>query len=62
MVEKCTVSVGFNTTLPRTVTTSVRGSFFFGFFIRKIDQNEAKSNLMDFGRRIIGPEVEGSTQ
>ena len=30
--------------------------------MRKIGQNDAKSDLMDFDRRMIRPEVEGSTQ
>ena len=55
-------SLQLSTTLPRTDTTSVRGSFFFEDFSEKIDRNRAKSNLMDFDKSIIGPEVEGSTQ
>ena len=38
------------------------GFFLFGLFLKKTGWNGLKSNLMDFDRRMIRPEVEGSTQ
>jgi len=54
--------VPFAATFVRTEASSVRIFLFFEIFCKKLIETRAKSNLMDFAKSMIRPEVEGSTK